>query len=80
MPIVRCLSRLSAPGGGYETGMPESNDPRRTQESDQLPEEQPATGGGTTDPDERKTQVGLDPDVDPGSRRNTGNPHDHDNG
>ena len=53
-------------------------DPRRTHESDQLPEEQPASGDGTTDPGERKTDVGLDPQPDPGSRPNTGNPHDHD--
>ena len=56
---------------------PRPPDPRRCQESDQLPEEQPAPAGGSTDPGERKTQVGLDPQADPGSRRNTGNPHDH---
>ena len=57
---------------------PRSADPRRTDESDQLPEEQPASTSGATDPHERKTQVGLDPEPDPGSRRNTGNPHEDD--
>jgi len=52
--------------------------PDAGRESDQLPEEQPAPAGGTTDPGERSEQVGLDPQPDPGSRRNTGNPHDHD--
>ncbi len=62
--------------------MPESpqtpSAPHRSRESDQLPEEQPAPGGGGTDPGERRSQVGLDPAADPDSRRNTGNPHDHD--
>lgn len=57
---------------------PHSPDPRRTQESDQLPEEQPTSGGDTTDPAERKSDVGLDPRADPTSRPNTGNAHDHD--
>lgn len=58
---------------------PRSETPHESRESDQLPEEQP--GGahdGTTTPGERKRQVGLDPRPDPGSRPNTGNPHDHD--
>ena len=55
-----------------------AQDPRRTQESDQLPEDQPAPAGGTSDPGEREAQVGLDPRPDPDSRPNTGNPHDHD--
>ena len=73
---------LNAARAGYEHGMSgspdDAQDPRRTQESDHLPEVQPATGGGTTDPGERQSRVGLDPRPDPDSRPNTGNPHDHD--
>ena len=50
-----------------------------TPESDQLPEEHPgAAQTGTSSPGERKGDVGLNPRPEPGSRKNTGNPHDHD--
>lgn len=55
---------------------PQHADPRDTEESDQLPEEQPAPAGGATIRRTRESDAGLDPTPDPGSRRNTGNPRD----